>query len=202
MWAYDHPSQREGPALGALRRLYAVVTKRMPQKVHLDSGRSETVGLLVGLAPTPRRWSVCQPQVPFWHDPSWLTVQVLQVTCRHCQKTRPYRGHLCLLLPEVRELAAVLLDWLVDHPAEADAVRGWVKGTTGAEPPHLPTVLTLLKRLSALGLSMQQATELSVNHLATANAEVERLGQGCCSALAWKGLAAVVARLGQERCTT
>jgi hypothetical protein len=89
---------------------------RRNQKVHLDSGRSETVGLLVGLAPTTKRWAMCHPGVSTF-DPSWLTPDALQVTCGHCKKTRQYRGALRLLLPEVREVAAVLLDWMVDHPS-------------------------------------------------------------------------------------
>ena len=76
-----------------------------------------------------------------------------------------------LLLPEVRDAAAVLLDWVVDHPDQL------------AEP----VAQQLIARLADLKYPVTSFLinlEASYRALAAARDAVERLGEDCCASLA------------------
>jgi len=113
-----------------------------------------------------RRWRALCRNISFWERRTHLTKDVMRVTCQTCRKNERCRIPLLLLLPDIRAHVAVLLDWLVDHPADRHPPAG--------------LSLSLLGWGFPVGLAVDMPKRV-LRMLVTAQARVDKLGQDRCN---------------------
>lgn len=137
--------------------------------VHLDSGKRVPHGTRT------EHQSVCG----FWFSGAKavrrLTLDASLVSCKICRKKPAYTCRVLLLDAEVRDIAAVLLDYFVDHPYTS---------ASSADVAVRPLIIALRDRRFLVDWLLQPDAALA---LVEARARVERFGQSFCDALVRQG---------------